>query len=212
VSATPRNLFLPTSESRAFTSADAVPLGHGRSIPPVHVVETMVRALELEPSDRVLEVSCGSGYQSAVLAKLARLVVAVESDIELATHAGNRLRELGVENVEVHRAEASGGWPAGAPYRAIIVGGAATELPYALVEQLAVGGRLVVALGSASAQLVTRVRRGATSLTTETVGLCRLDMLPAAARRPSSFPWVPERDDVEAAPPGTSIGGADHRD
>jgi protein-L-isoaspartate(D-aspartate) O-methyltransferase len=190
VRTTPRSLFFPPAESRVFPSAEAVPLGHGRSIPPVHVVETMVRALELDPSDRVLEVSCGSGYQSAILAKLARFVLATEADGELATRTGNRLRELGIQNVEVRRADALAGWPAAAPYRAIIVGGAAPELPEALVDQLGVGGRLVVALGSPNAQLLTRVHRGATSITTETIGLCRLDMLPAAERHPSSFPWV----------------------
>jgi protein-L-isoaspartate(D-aspartate) O-methyltransferase len=189
--ALPRTLFFPPGPSPLIANVDAVPLGGGRTIPPVHVVETMVRALGLEPSDRVLEIGCGSGYQTAILAKLARSVVATEADSELAARTGNRLRELGIDNVEIHHAVGDAGWPASGPFRAIIVGAAAAELPEALIEQLGVGGRLVIALGSPNAQLITRVHRAATSVTTETVGLCRLDMLPNAEQRPSSFPWVP---------------------
>ncbi len=195
----PRSLFFPPSHSGDVANVDPVPLGGGRTIPPVHVVETMVRALELEPSDRVLEIGCGSGYETAILAKLARSVIATESDAELAARTGNRLRELGVHNVEVRQATGTAGWPAAAPYEAIIVGAAASELPEALIEQLGVGGRLVIALGSPSAQLVTRVHRGATSITTETIGLCQLDMLDAAERHPSSFPWVHQSTDGEEA-------------
>ncbi len=111
------------------------------------VAVTCQRA-RLDGHERVLEVGCGSGYQAAVLARLAREVVAVERHATLAETARKNLRAAQVTNVEVVVGDGSGGYPARAPYDAIVVAAGAPEVPPALVEQLAMGGRLVIPVGT----------------------------------------------------------------
>jgi protein-L-isoaspartate(D-aspartate) O-methyltransferase len=159
-------------------------------IPPVHVIAMMLRALELDGSERVLDIPTGTGYRAAILSRLARDVVSVEEDEELASRAASTLVELGFHNVQVVRGAVLDGWPDRAPYQAIVVGAGATELPHALIDQLDVGGRLVIPLGDSEAQLIERLRKRLDGLDSETIGACRLDMLPSADRPPSSFPWA----------------------
>jgi protein-L-isoaspartate(D-aspartate) O-methyltransferase len=186
----PRHRFFPTGVDRNTPNDRTVPLGGGRIIPPVAVVAMMIRALELEGTERVLEIGSGSGYLAALLGRLAREVVSVEADDELVKHAGSLLAELGWSNVRVVHADGYGGWPEAAPYQAIVLGAAVPELPLTLVDQLDLGGRLVIPLGDAEAQLVERLRKHVDRLDSETVGSCHLDMLATARKAPSSFPWT----------------------
>ena len=186
----PRKRFFPAGVDRSIPSDQPVPLGWGRTIPPVNVVATMLRALELEGTERVLEIGGASGYQAALLGRLARDVVSVEANDELVKRAMSVLGELGSTNVLLIHADAAAGWPAGAPYQAIVAGAAAPELPSALVDQLDVGGLLVIALGDSDAQLVERLRKRVDGLDSQTIGSCRLDMLEGLRPKSSSFPWT----------------------
>jgi protein-L-isoaspartate(D-aspartate) O-methyltransferase len=174
----PRYLFFPEGIEQGFPNEEPVPLRDGRSIPPVSVVERMIRALELDGTERVLDVSCGSGYQAAVLSRLAREVISLETDAELVSRADSLLAKLGRSNVQVVKADGYAGWRKLAPYQAIMVSAGAPELPAALVEQLDLDGRLVIALGDADAQLIERMRKRSDALDSETIGACKLDLLP----------------------------------
>jgi protein-L-isoaspartate(D-aspartate) O-methyltransferase len=189
----PRRLFQPTGANDQVPDDQPVRLGEKSSIPPVQVVTTMLEALELDGTERVLDVGSGSGYQAALLGRLAREVISVEIDEALAARASRLLRELGCANVRVIHADASAGWPEGAPYQGIVVGAAVTELPAGLITQLDHGGRLVIPLGDAEAQLVERFEKRLDTLDSRTIGACQLEMLVSPRRRPSSFPWTSRR-------------------
>ena len=133
----------------------------------------MTQALALQGSERVLEVGTGSGYQAAVLCRLAAHVVSVERLPELAERARAVLARLGCHNVEVHLANGSVGWPAGAPYDAIVVTAAAPEVPTPLLAQLAVPGRLAIPVGSRAAQDLLLVTRTAQGVETQNLGPVR---------------------------------------
>lgn len=124
-----------------------------------YIIAAMIQAAEVQPQDRVLEVGAGSGYQTALLAELARQVVAVERYSTLAESAQAKLRSLGYDNVAVVAGDGTLGWEAAAPYDAIIVSAAAPRVPPALLEQLASGGRLVIPIGDAHSQVLQLFRR-----------------------------------------------------
>lgn len=147
MAAVPRHEFVP-EEERASAYLDVpLPIGHGQTISQPYIVALMTDLLELRPTFKVLEVGAGSGYQAAVLAKLARTVHTLEIVPELAQACRERLARLGVANVAVHEGDGAGGLPAEAPFDAIIVTAAARRMPPALVDQLRPGGRLVIPLG-----------------------------------------------------------------
>lgn len=123
------------------------PIGHGQTISQPFIVALMTDLLDLEPTDRVLEIGTGSGYQAAVLAELAREVFTIEVVEPLGRAAEARLKELGYENVRVRIGDGFKGWPEEAPFDGIIVTAAPERVPETLVEQLKVGGRLVIPLG-----------------------------------------------------------------
>jgi protein-L-isoaspartate(D-aspartate) O-methyltransferase len=150
----------------------------------------MLGALKLEGSERVLDLASGSAYQAALLGRLAREVISLHTDAEIAASSASLLKELGCENVRVVYADTACGWPAGAPYQAILVGAAATELPTELVNQLETGGRLVIALGDEDAQLLECLHKNVDSVASTTIGACHLDMLSSRHRTSSSFPWA----------------------
>jgi protein-L-isoaspartate(D-aspartate) O-methyltransferase len=143
----PREEFLPPHLRRHAYDDRALGIGNGQTISQPLVVGAMTQALDLTPEDRVLEVGAGSGYQAAVLSRLANRVVTVERDQALAEQAAANLRRLGFDNVDIVLADGRLGWPPGAPYDAILVAAAAPEVPPALIEQLADSGRLVIPLG-----------------------------------------------------------------
>ncbi len=133
----PRHIFIP-SDDLAYAYLDGpLPIGHGQTISQPYIVALMTELLEVEPSDRVLEVGTGSGYQAAVLGELAAEVHTVEVIPELALQAEKNLSGLGYTHVHVHTGDGSPGWPGAAPYNRILVAAAAPEVPQALLDQLA---------------------------------------------------------------------------
>ena len=144
---TPRHLFIPEAE-RALAYADhPVPIGFGATISQPYVVAWMTELLDPQNTDRVLEIGTGSGYQAAVLAQLAKNVYTVEIVPELAQSAREVLRDLGYSNVTVRQGDGYRGWPEEAPFDKIIVTAAPPDVPRALLDQLANGGRLVAPVG-----------------------------------------------------------------
>lgn len=171
--AVPRHRFVPDAVAhRAYEDA-ALPLGHGQTIsrPSVHALHLTLA--ELGGSERVLEVGTGSGFQTALLARLGAHVYSVERVERLAAVARERLAALGVENVTLRTGDGSGGWPEHAPFEAILVGAAAPEVPATLREQLADGGRLIVPIGDGRSQELVRIRRRGEAFEEETVDRAR---------------------------------------
>lgn len=158
----PREAFLPP-ELAEFAYRDApLPIACGQTISQPYIVALMTAALRLAPGDRVLEIGTGSGYAAAILSRAAREVVTIERHEELADVARARLRDLGYDNVAVHHGDGTLGWSAGAPYDAIVVAAGGPAVPEALLDQLAVGGRLVIPVGEDRAlQTLVRVTRRA---------------------------------------------------
>jgi protein-L-isoaspartate(D-aspartate) O-methyltransferase len=160
----PRHLFVPEHE-RPFAYDDRpLPIGRGQTISQPYIVAYMTEALQLEPSHTVLEIGTGSGYQAAVLAEIARQVYSIEIVPDLAESARLALAQAGYQNVEVRTGNGYLGWPDRAPFDRIIVTAAPPEIPQALVDQLAVGGVMVVPVGTAYQEMViiTRTPDGVT--------------------------------------------------
>jgi protein-L-isoaspartate(D-aspartate) O-methyltransferase len=173
MSTVPRHEFVPANQTAAAYSDQALPIGDGQTISQPYVVAAMTQALSLTGSEHVLEIGGGSGYQAAVLALLAREVVAIEFVPQLAEAARERLAHLGYANVRVEQGDGSLGWPAGAPYDAILVAAGAPAIPAPLVAQLAEGGRLIIPVGSAEEQnLLCVVKRG-DQIMQESLFVCR---------------------------------------
>lgn len=172
----PREKFVPETERHDAYADRALPLSHGQTISQPLMVAMSVEALELTGDETVLEVGAGSGYQAAVLGRLAKKVYAVEIVPELAAGAAETLASLGVDNVEVHQADGRRGWPPGAPYDGIVVAAGAPEAPPELLEQLGEGGTLVMPIGVRDAQTLTAVKRSGGEL--ETDALCRCVFVP----------------------------------
>ena len=170
----PRELFVPEDvRSRAYADS-ALPIGHRQTISQPWVVAAICQALELQGSERVLEIGTGSGYSGAVLAQLARSVVSVERIPELVEDARAALAESGVENVELVLGDGSRGHEPGAPYEAIAVHAATPEVPHSLLAQLAPGGRLVAPIATGSSDLLTAFHRDPEgALRQQTIGPCR---------------------------------------
>ncbi|MDE2861665.1 MAG: protein-L-isoaspartate(D-aspartate) O-methyltransferase [Chloroflexota bacterium] len=169
----PRELFVP-EESRPQSYEDIpLPIAEGQTISQPYIVALMTHALDVRPGDRVLELGTGSGYQAAILSLMARKVYTVERVASLAESASALLRSLGYGNVEVHKAGRELGLPEQAPFDAIVVTAAAPRLPRSLMEQLAVGGRLVIPVGSQHEQWLMKVVRKKGGYATSSLGSCR---------------------------------------
>lgn len=169
----PREKFVPEQYQRYAYDDRPLPIGHGQTISQPLMVAMMTEVLRLTGREKVLEVGTGSGYQAAILARLAREVVTVERMEELAESAAQRLRELGYHNVSVNVNERGLGWPPGAPYDAILVTAGAPQIPQSLVDQLAIGGRLVIPVGGRRVQQLLRVVRQRQGTTVTRHGQCR---------------------------------------
>ncbi|MDP8917052.1 MAG: protein-L-isoaspartate(D-aspartate) O-methyltransferase [Pseudomonadota bacterium] len=152
----PRDLFVPRIfQDRAWEDS-ALPIACGQTISQPFIVGLMTQALGVEPRHRVLEIGTGSGYQTAVLSKLARYVYTVERYRTLLSEAEGRLNQLGVKNVITRFADGAEGWPEQAPFDRVIVTAAAPEEPRTLLDQLKPGGVLVAPIGRGPVQSLRR--------------------------------------------------------
>ena len=171
----PRELFVPPA-SRHMAYLDLpLSIGEGQTISQPYIVAMMTAALELRGDERVLEVGTGSGYQAAILAELVPegRVVTMELVPVLAERARRLIQEMGYRNVEVELAGATLGCPERGPFDAIVVTAAAPELPESLVSQMAVGGRLVVPVGTLDQQELAQAHRTDEGISVRMLGPCR---------------------------------------
>lgn len=154
MNAVPRHIFVDEAlGSRAYDDV-ALPLGFGQTISQPYIVARMIEVLRAgKPLNRVLEVGCGCGYQAAVLAHIAREVHSIERVRPLYERAMTFMQELHLENVTLHYADGSIGLSSFAPFDGIIVAAAATHVPQALLDQLAIGGRIILPLGAQEQEL-----------------------------------------------------------
>jgi protein-L-isoaspartate(D-aspartate) O-methyltransferase len=154
----PRHRFVPEAvRHRAYVNS-ALPIGHGQTIsrPGVHALYLTLS--ELGGKESVLEIGTGSGFQTALLALLARVVYSIDRIPELVEEAKQRLDEVGVTNVHLMSGDGTRGWPEKAPFDVILIGAASPELPVQLYDQLAPGGRLLVPVGGGESQELVRIR------------------------------------------------------
>jgi protein-L-isoaspartate(D-aspartate) O-methyltransferase len=184
---TPREKFVPPAfEDQAYENL-ALPIGQGQTVSQPYVVALMTEKLELRERHNVLEVGTGSGYQTAVLARLCRRVFSVERHRELLRDAERRFGELGFRNVVCRFGDGTKGWPEQLPYDRVIVTAAAAEVPATLIEGLAPGGVLVAPVGEDRRdQQLVRIRRHDHGFSTESLGLVRFVPLVAGLPRRSA--------------------------
>ncbi len=155
----PRHEFVPAElQPRAYEDVP-LPIGQGQTISQPYMVAIMASLLELEGTERVLEVGTGCGYAAAVLAELAAEVHTIEYNPHLAASAGETLTRLGYPDVHIHRTDGSLGWSESAPYDGISVTAAAPAPPQPLIDQLAEGGRLIIPIGARGRQDLRRYQR-----------------------------------------------------
>ena len=154
----PRHEFIPAAYRESAYEDHPLPIGDGQTISQPYIVAIMLEALELKPTDKVLEVGTGSGYVTALLAELTAQVYSIERHPALAAEAQRVLTTLGYTNVEIVIGDGTAGLPAHAPYDAIIVSAATSELPPALVWQLREGGRMIIPVGPADTQQLQLIR------------------------------------------------------
>jgi len=175
LAAVPRHRFVPDAlDGVAYDERSALPIGDGQTISAPAIVATMTEALELEGRETVLEIGTGSGYQAAVLARLAAQVISIERVPRLAARARTALDGLGVSNVLVYLGDGTAGRRSHAPFDAIVVTAGGPDVPPPLLDQLAAGGRLVGPFGSREEQRLIRVRRSAAGrFSREVLGRCR---------------------------------------
>jgi protein-L-isoaspartate(D-aspartate) O-methyltransferase len=155
----PRHRFVPEPLRDKAYGDHSLPIGHGQTISQPSVVGLMSQRLSVQPGHKVLEIGTGSGYQAAVLSRLARAVYSIERIDDLARAAVARLAELGYQNVSVTTFDGTYGYPAAAPYDRILVTASSDEIPETLLAQLAIGGRLVAPVGPPERQRIRVVRR-----------------------------------------------------
>jgi protein-L-isoaspartate(D-aspartate) O-methyltransferase len=173
MSAVPREVFVPETSRRNAYADEALPIEAGQTISQPLMVAKMTEHLAVQPGDRILEIGAGSGYQAAILGRLGARVTSLERQAALIEPARQRIEALGLsDTVEIREADGSLGDPGGAPWDGIIVTAAAPEIPDALREQLADGGRLVIPVGSRDRQLLTIVTRHGDEWTERTDGYC----------------------------------------
>jgi protein-L-isoaspartate(D-aspartate) O-methyltransferase len=158
----PRHMFVPPSEQLRAYSDQPLPFDVGRTIYQPYVVALMTSLLDLDGSKRVLEIGTGSGYHAAVLSRIAREVYSIEISEPIASQAEKRLATMGYVNVHVRSGDGYRGWPEKAPFDAILISAAPTKIPKPLLDQLKVGGKMVVAQGGffQDLQVITKTADG----------------------------------------------------
>jgi protein-L-isoaspartate(D-aspartate) O-methyltransferase len=165
----PRHLFVPEEYQRDAYDDIPLPIGNKQTISQPYIVAFMTNVLDLQGNECVLEVGTGSGYQAAVLSHLVKKVYTVERIPALADKAQKTLQELGIKNVEVHKGDGSLGWLDHAPYQAILVTAAAPAAPKALLDQLDLGGRMIIPVGGRYQQILELWRRNQEGLKFQTI-------------------------------------------
>ena len=167
----PRHLFVPAEQQRLAYEDHPLPIGKDQTISQPYIVAYMSQALELKPTDKVLEIGTGSGYQAAVLGELVREVYTIEIVKELADRATKTLAEGGYKNIHVRHGDGYAGWPEHAPFDAIMVTAAPDHVPQPLVDQLAPGGRMVIPVGDyfQELRLIQRTEKGVVERSTLSV-------------------------------------------
>jgi protein-L-isoaspartate(D-aspartate) O-methyltransferase len=164
----PRHLFMPPTARYAAYADHPMPIGFNQTISQPYIVAYMTEAAGITPRHKVLEVGTGSGYQAAILAELARDVYTIEIIPELAARSGTLLRDLGYTNVHTRTGDGYAGWPDAAPFDAIIVTAAPDHVPQALVDQLALNGRMIIPVGAGEQEMrvITKTAEGVVHRTT----------------------------------------------
>jgi len=172
IAATPREAFIDEAQYPLAYDDRALPIDKGQSISQPLMVATMTQALQLRGDERILEIGTGSGYQTALLARLARHVYSVERIQQLACQAVKRVSKLGLENVTIYIGDGSLGWPQQAPYDRIIVTAAAPEVPARLFEQLVTWGMMIIPVGKPDHQELLVVHRAPWGPEVRSLGGC----------------------------------------
>ncbi len=174
MSKVPRHEFVSQQNWNEAYADHPIPIAEKQTTSQPYMIAAMVQAAQIKPEDRVLEIGAGSGYQTALLAELASQVFAVERYASLAETAQKTLERLGYRNAKIVTGDGSLGLAEAAPFDAIIVSAAAPRIPQALMDQLAVGGRLLIPVGEAEQQVLQLVQRDADGGTTvRTLEGCR---------------------------------------
>lgn len=169
----PRDFFVPEALKSQAYKDNALPIAANQTISQPFIVARMTELLEIAPSSRILEIGAGSGYQTAILAKLARNVYAIERVPQLAAEAQERLRKLQIPNVTLRCGDGSVGWSVYAPYDGILVAAGSPNVPDPLLQQLKIGGRIVLPVGeNQQSQRLIRVTRTTSGFSTENFGAC----------------------------------------
>ncbi|MGH7830469.1 MAG: protein-L-isoaspartate(D-aspartate) O-methyltransferase [Candidatus Binatia bacterium] len=169
----PRHFFVESALTDRAYDDGPLPIGDKQTISQPYMVALMTEALQLTGEDKVLEVGTGSGYQTAILAELCRNVFSIEKIRSLAMRAREILDALHYYNVAIHVGDGTLGWNEHAPFDAILVTAGSPTVPQPLLEQLALGGKLVIPLGDEEGQVVRRIRRTDSGFEEEDLGDCR---------------------------------------
>ncbi len=169
----PRELFVPEASRYMAYEDRPLPIGSKQTISQPYIIAYMTESLGLTGREKVLEIGTGSGYQTAILAELAAKVISVERVSSLLKSARSLLKKLGYTNIETYEAEESLGWKKDAPYDAIMVTAGAPSIPQELVDQLAIGGRMIIPAGSRYVQDLYKVTRDKDGVQVEKLGGCR---------------------------------------
>jgi protein-L-isoaspartate(D-aspartate) O-methyltransferase len=155
----PRHEFVPPDLRRHAYEDNPLPIGHGQTISQPFIVAFMTEQLDPQPTDRILEIGTGCGYQTAVLAELVAEVYTVEMIAELAAQAAINLRCLGYANIHMRAGDGYHGWPEAAPFDAVVVTCAPEGIPQPLIDQLREGGRMIIPVGSTGDQELVLLRK-----------------------------------------------------
>ncbi len=169
----PRHFFVPSALQAKAYGDHALPISGSQTISQPYIVAKMTEVLELKPTDKVLEVGAGSGYQTAVLAQLARAIYAIERIPELALELQERMNRLGIRNVSFRTGDGTLGWELYSPFDAILVAAGGPDVPQPLLGQLKTGGKLVIPIGKdPSSQRLIRFTRTENDFIKEDLGAC----------------------------------------